>query len=405
MVKAIWAVACTVLAVAGLFAIGSGCTSANSQIRDFSGKMDIGEGPGATFRELTELQKDVGGRPVASHPAQGNSSVPVNSAKVPEPDPTTAISRIPPTTGSTPKASLERDPPKSKSTSSPSANTKGLPASAEQYLRSLDSVTSSVPSRKPSENKVPKTTVAPATSTPKSVPPSGTPLTITKSVSKEPSPEKIPPAPQAQSSSKAKVESSGTPLTITKSVSKESSPEKIPPAPQAQSSSPAKARASDSTQYRIGPEDLLHVSVWGNEELTNDVVVRPDGKISLPLVQDIQAEGFTASELADSIHRKLLPFIKGPNVSVIVRQINSPKFSVLGYVARPGTFPLRGDVTVLQALSEAGGFTPFASPKKIKLIRNADGKQDVRIVNYYKIIKNNGEGNYLLKPGDAIVVP
>jgi protein involved in polysaccharide export with SLBB domain len=186
-------------------------------------------------------------------------------------------------------------------------------------------------------------------------------LTITKSVSKEPSPEKIPPAPQAQSSSKAKVESSGTPLTITKSVSKEPSPEKIPPAPQAQSSSPAKA-----------PEDLLHVSVWGNEELTNDVVVRPDGKISLPLVQDIQAEGFTASELADSIHRKLLPFIKGPNVSVIVRQINSPKFSVLGYVARPGTFPLRGDVTVLQALSEAGGFTPFASPKKIKLIRNAD---------------------------------
>ena len=66
---------------------------------------------------------------------------------------------------------------------------------------------------------------------------------------------------------------------------------------------------------------------------------------------------------------------------------------------------MRGDVTVLQALSEAGGFTPFASPKKIKLIRNADGKQDVRIVNYYKIIKNNGEGNYLLKPGDAIVVP
>ena len=369
MVKAIWAVACTVLAVAGLFAIGSGCTSANSQVKDFSGRVDIGGGPGDTLRQLTELQKDLEGKPVASHPAQVNSSVPVNSAKVPEPDPTTARSRIPPKTESTPKASLERDPPKSKSTSSPSANNKELPASAEQYLQSLDSVASSVPSRKPSENEVPKTTVAPATSTPKSVPPSGPPMTFTKSVSKE------------------------------------TSPDEIPPAPQAQSSSPAKAGSSDSKQYRIGPEDLLHVSVWGNEELTNDVVVRPDGKISIPLIQDIRAEGLTASELADSIHQKLLPFIKGPNVSVIVMQINSPKFSVMGYVSRPGTYPLRGDVTVLQALSEAGGFTTFASPKKIKLIRNADGKRDVRIVNYYEIIEEGGEGNYLLKSGDTIVVP
>jgi polysaccharide export outer membrane protein len=194
-------------------------------------------------------------------------------------------------------------------------------------------------------------------------------------------------------------------LTITKSVSKETSPDKIPPAPQAQSLSPAKAGSSDSTQYRIGPEDLLHVSVWGNEELTNDVVVRPDGKISIPLVQDIRAEGLTASELADSIHQKLLPFIKDPNVSVIVMQINSPKFSVMGYVSKPGTYPLRGDVTVLQALSQAGGFTPFASPKKIKLIRNAGEKQEIRKFNYYDMIDNGGEGNFLLKPGDTIVVP
>ena len=136
-----------------------------------------------------------------------------------------------------------------------------------------------------------------------------------------------------------------------------------------------------------------------------DVIVRPDGKISMPLVQDIQAEGLTASELADRIHQKLLPYIKDPNVSVIVKQINAPKFSVIGYVNRPGTYPMRGDVTVLEALSVAGGFTPFASPKKIKLIRSAGGKVDVRIINYYEIIEQGGKGNYVLKSGDSIVVP
>lgn len=136
-----------------------------------------------------------------------------------------------------------------------------------------------------------------------------------------------------------------------------------------------------------------------------DVIVRPDGKISIPLVQDTQAEGLTASELADQIHEKLLPYIKDPNVSVIVKEINAPKFSVIGYVNRPGTFPMRGDVTILQALSMAGGFTPFASPSKIKLVRNAGGRQEVRVVDYYDLIEKGGKGNILLKPGDAIVVP
>jgi polysaccharide export outer membrane protein len=180
---------------------------------------------------------------------------------------------------------------------------------------------------------------------------------------------------------------------------------KIPPAVQARSSSAGQAGSSASSQYRIGPEDVLNVSVWGDKEMTMDVIVRPDGKISLPLVQDILAEGLTASELADTIHQKLLPFIKDPNVSVIVKQINSPKFSVMGYVSRPGTFPLRGDVTILEALSMAGGFTPFASPRKIKLVRSADGKHDIRVVNYYDMIDKGGDGNYLLKAGDIIVVP
>ena len=159
------------------------------------------------------------------------------------------------------------------------------------------------------------------------------------------------------------------------------------------------------SNYRIGPEDVLHIDVWDNEELTGDVTVRPDGKISLPLIQDVQAEGRTSAELAGRIRDKLLAYIKNPNVSVIVREINAPKFSILGYVANPGTYPLRGELTILQALSQAGGFTPFASPKKIKVIRYVSGKQTVRLVNYYKLIEEGGEGLYLLKPGDTIVVP
>ncbi|MGA6993355.1 MAG: polysaccharide biosynthesis/export family protein [Candidatus Deferrimicrobiaceae bacterium] len=170
---------------------------------------------------------------------------------------------------------------------------------------------------------------------------------------------------------------------------------------------PTSAVAMESaagTGYRIGQEDVLHVSVWENEELTQDVVVRPDGKISMPLLQDIQAEGMTSEELADRIRQKLLPLIKEPVVSVIVKEVNAPKFFVTGYVTRPGTYPLRGDLSVLQALSLAGGFTQFASPQKIRLIRNNDGKQEIRLINYHDLIKS-GEGNYMMKSGDTIVVP
>ena len=175
---------------------------------------------------------------------------------------------------------------------------------------------------------------------------------------------------------------------------------------------PAKSGASEGkpavlsgVAYRIGPEDVLRLSVWGNQELTQEVVVRPDGKISLPLVQDVQAEGLTVAELAGVIHQKLLPYIKDPQVSVIVTQVNAPKIYVLGNVTRPGTFPLRSDTSVLQALSLAGGFTQFASPRSIKLVRGLGTKQEVRKINYYSLIDGVGTGNYLLMPGDTIVVP
>jgi polysaccharide export outer membrane protein len=303
---------------------------------------------------------------------------------------------------SSPSASFR---PKSLDASSTKKN-KNLPASAERYLSSLDSVSSSVPPGEKTAKEIPKTTVSPKVpekhpAIADSVASSSAAAAMEPPVSDartEKNP--IPPAPAS-----TVVPPTEKPENLEKAVFKQASAAKIPPAVQAQSSSAGKVGSSASSQYRIGPEDALNVSVWGDKEMTMDVIVRPDGKISLPLVQDIQAEGLTASELADTIHQKLLPYIKDPNVSVIVKQINSPKFSVMGYVGRPGTFPLRGDVTVLEALSMAGGFTPFASPRKIKLVRNADGKQEIRVVNYYDMIDKGGEGNYLLKAGDIIVVP
>lgn len=168
---------------------------------------------------------------------------------------------------------------------------------------------------------------------------------------------------------------------------------------------PSPPSQSDDSQYRIGAEDVLHVSVWENKELSLDVVVRPDGKISIPLIQDVQAEGLTAGELAEVTHRKLLQFIKDPQVSVIVTQVNAPKIYVLGNVARPGPYPLRGNMSVLQALSIAGGFTTFASPKDIRLVRGLGAKQEVRRINYYRLLDVKGEGNDLLMPGDTVVVP
>jgi polysaccharide export outer membrane protein len=136
-----------------------------------------------------------------------------------------------------------------------------------------------------------------------------------------------------------------------------------------------------------------------------DVTVRPDGKISLPLINDVQAAGLTPVELAGAITERLRAYINEPQVNVIVTQLNAPKIFVIGNVLRPGNYPLRQAMTVLQALSHAGGFTTFASPRNIKLLRNTANGQEIRKINFYKMIGEDGEGNHLLKPGDTIVVP
>lgn len=177
---------------------------------------------------------------------------------------------------------------------------------------------------------------------------------------------------------------------------------------QSPSSAPATSSAlsgAAAPDYRIAAEDVLQISVWDNKELSLSVVVRPDGHISFPLVEDVPAEGLTAADLSAVIRQKLLAYIKEPQVSVIVTQVNGPRVYVIGNVVRPGVIPLRSDLSVLQVLSIAGGFPEFASPRGIRIVRMNGTKQEVRKVNYNRLIEPGGEGNYVLKPGDTIVVP
>ena len=158
--------------------------------------------------------------------------------------------------------------------------------------------------------------------------------------------------------------------------------------------------------YVIGLGDVLEVFVWRNEQLSRELVVRPDGKISLPLIQDIQAEGLTVLQLRDEITRMFDRHINNPRVTVLVRQINSYKVSVLGQVMRPDVYPITGSTTILEAISMAGGFTEWANEKKITIITHHGEKEDRIIVNYKKITSGEDPGqNITLKRGDTIIVP
>lgn len=164
--------------------------------------------------------------------------------------------------------------------------------------------------------------------------------------------------------------------------------------------------ATADPNYTIGPQDVLDVSVWKEPELTRSVPVRPDGKISLPLLNDVQAAGLTPAELAAQITTSLKKFVTAPQVTVIVTAINSQRVFIIGEVLRPGAFPLLPGMTVLQALSSAGGFTQFASLGKIYVLRNEDGKQTKHSFNYKAAINGKQvDQNFLLKAGDQIVVP
>lgn len=164
--------------------------------------------------------------------------------------------------------------------------------------------------------------------------------------------------------------------------------------------------AVDSDQYIIGPEDVLHIHVWKEEVLTRTVSVRMDGKISLPLVQDIKAAGLTPLQLKEVVSRKLKEFIENPIVSVTVVEANSFKVYVMGQVKNPGVFRLRSETTVFHIIPLAGGFTEWANQKKIVIIRKEDGREKRIKVNYKKILSGSDPGSdVILKTGDTIIVP
>ena len=168
----------------------------------------------------------------------------------------------------------------------------------------------------------------------------------------------------------------------------------------------AKAPATSDPNYMIGPQDVVDIDVWKEAELTRSVPVRPDGKISLPLLNDVQAAGLTPTQLSEEITTGLKKFITDPQVTVIVTEINSQRVYILGEMTRPGAYPLLPGMTVLQALSSAGGFTPFANMKKIYVLRNEAGKQEKFPFNYKDVVKGkNADQNIVLKAGDQIVVP
>lgn len=158
--------------------------------------------------------------------------------------------------------------------------------------------------------------------------------------------------------------------------------------------------------YRLGPEDVLFLSVWRDESLTREVLVRPDGKISFPLVGDVQAEGRTVEELKADLSSRLAPFIPDAPISVSVLKINSYKIYVVGKVNRPGEFLVGHDTSVMQALSLAGGLTQFASENRIKVLRRENGTERAYSFRYGEAKRGDDlEQNILLQRGDVVVVP
>jgi polysaccharide biosynthesis/export protein len=172
------------------------------------------------------------------------------------------------------------------------------------------------------------------------------------------------------------------------------------------STSTAAKQAHDAT-YVIGNDDHLTINVWKETELSKSVTVRSDGKISLPLVGEIQASGRTPLQLESDISSRLRSFITAPEVTVIVDQINSKKYNMVGYISRPGSYPLTLSTTIMDAISNAGGLKDFAKEKNIYILRrNADGTQSRINFNYKDFIKGkNIEQNIKVQPDDTIIVP
>jgi polysaccharide biosynthesis/export protein len=179
-----------------------------------------------------------------------------------------------------------------------------------------------------------------------------------------------------------------------------------PAATETPAAAAAPARFVESAEaFRIGTEDVLDVQVWKNEELSRVVPVRPDGMISLPLVNDIRAAGLTAVELRQAITQKLAEYVPSPEVSVMVREVHSVKVAVLGAVRMPGHYEVKSSATVLELIARAQGLTEFADRGRIVVMRQ-NGTETTRIpFNYRKVAEGSEQDNFYVRPGDIIVVP
>jgi polysaccharide biosynthesis/export protein len=162
----------------------------------------------------------------------------------------------------------------------------------------------------------------------------------------------------------------------------------------------------DQDNYLLGPEDTVEISVWKEPELTKQLVVRPDGKITYPLIGEVQAAGVTVKQLQAEILKRLEKYVTDAHVTVILLKAQNYKIYVTGKVNKPGDFVLGKPVNVMQAISMAGGLTPFASPGSIMVLRSMGGKEEVFPFNYKDVAKGQFlEQNRTLLPGDVVVVP
>ena len=158
--------------------------------------------------------------------------------------------------------------------------------------------------------------------------------------------------------------------------------------------------------YVIGADDVLTVLFWRDKDMSSDVTVRPDGRISLPLVNEVQAAGLTPDQLRDAVTKVAVKYVADPSVTVVVKQINSRKAFITGQVSKPGAYTLNKPTTVLQLISMAGGLLDFAKGKEIVIARNTDGQQQALKFNYKDVLQGrNLAQNVFLKPGDTVLVP
>jgi polysaccharide export outer membrane protein len=182
----------------------------------------------------------------------------------------------------------------------------------------------------------------------------------------------------------------------------------VPPASQLTEAQAAAAAVAppDQDKYLLGPEDAIEISVWKEPDLTKQLVVRPDGKITYPLIGEVQASGHTVKQLQEEISKRLEKYVTDAHVTVILLKAQNYKIYVTGKVNKPGDFMVGKPVNVMQAISMAGGLTPFASPGSIMVLRTVGGKEEVYPFNYKDVARGLMlEQNRTLLPGDVVVVP